>query len=213
MRSQYRLGAVFWLVSIEFLLAQFITQTAIQNYSLAEMDISLLGATVCGGADVVAGRQGCSPLHGLFNLGAILNGALVILGVWYTRRLWLPSAFTTTALWLLAVGGGGGIALVGLFPVDVSPAIHVAGAVLALFVPCFGMVLLAGLHWYDRPGFAVYTAATASISFVALILYGLEIYLGLGRGAMERIMSWPHTVWYPITGTLILAGYFKPSAS
>lgn len=213
MTKQVRLGAIFWLLTVEFFIVQAIAQSAWPAYSMLTDDISNLGYTACGAAALDGGPPRCSPLHMLFNAGMVLNGVLIVLGVWFTRKLWPASPVTTTALWLLAVGGGDGTILVGLFPLNVHLPMHTVGAILALFVACFGLLLLGGVMWRSRPGFAYYTLATGALGLVAFILYGLEIYLGLGRGVMERLAAWPHTVWYMVTGGLILAGHFKPSAS
>lgn len=212
MTSQIRLGAIFWLLTVEFFIAQAIAQAAFPGYSLVDMDISLLGVSACNGVDPNALGPVCSPLSLVFNAGMAINGALVVLGVWFTRTLWPQGALTTAALWILAVGGGDGSILVGLFPLDVSLPMHMIGAILALFVAGFGMLAMAAVLWRVRRGFAIYTLATGAITLVAFVLYALELYLGLGRGIMERIAAWPHTVWYMITGALILRGYFtRPS--
>ena len=209
MTSQIRLGAIFWLLTVEFFFAQAIAQAAFPGYSLIHMDISLLGVSACSGTDPNAVGPVCSPLALVFNAGMAINGALVVLGVWFTRKLWPQGPMTTTALWILAVGGGDGSILVGLFPLDASLPMHMIGAVLALFVAGFGMLAMAGVLWTRFRGFAIYTLATGAITLIAFALYALEIYLGLGRGVMERIAAWPHTVWYMVAGGLILRGYFS----
>ncbi|MDB5612914.1 MAG: hypothetical protein JWQ22_567 [Devosia sp.] len=208
MTSQIRLGAIFWLLTVEFFIAQAIAQAAFPGYSLANMDISLLGVSACSGVDPNALGLVCSPLSLVFNAGMAINGALVVLGVWFTRTLWPKSGLTTAALWILAIGGGAGSILVGLFPLDVSLPMHMLGALLALFVAGFGMLAMAGVLWRSHRGFAIYTLATGAITLVAFVLYALEIYLGLGRGIMERLAAWPHTLWYMVAGVLILRGYF-----
>lgn len=214
MTSQIRLGAIFWLLTVEFFIAQAIAQAAFPGYSLIHMDISLLGVSACSGVDPNALGPVCSPLSLVFNAGMAINGALVVLGVWFTRKLWPQGPLTTAALWILAVGGGDGSILVGLFPLDVSLPMHMIGAILALFVAGFGMLAMAFALWRDHRSFAIYTLATGAITLVAFVLYALEFYLGLGRGVMERIAAWPHTIWYVVAGTLILRGYFtRPSAS
>lgn len=206
MTNQIRLGAIFWLLTAQLFLAQFIAQAAWPAYSLVNEDISNLGL-VCG-SDLP-----CSPLNLLFNASMVLNGILVVLGVWFTHKLWPAGPLTTAALWLLAVGGGDGSILVGLFPINVFPPLHIAGAVLALFVAGIGMLAMAAAAWQDHRSFALYTLATGVVTLVAFGLYALEIYLGLGRGVMERLAAWPHTVWYIVTGALILGGRLRPSAS
>src|SRR5215217_3145577 len=123
MTSQIRLGAIFWLLTVEFFVAQFVAQAAWPTYSMINEDISNLGL-VCGTDPV------CSPLNLVFNGGMFLNGLLVLLGVWFTRKLWPAGALTTTALWLLAIGGGDGSMLVGLFPLNVFLPLHIVGAIL-----------------------------------------------------------------------------------
>ena len=208
MSSQIRLGAMFWLLTVEFFIAQAVAQAAFPGYSLVDMDISLLGVSACSGVDPNAINPVCSPLSLVFNAGMAINGALVVLGVWFTRKLWPPGGLTTAALWILAVGGGDGSILVGLFPLDMSLPMHMIGAILALFVAGFGMLAMSAVLWRQFRGFAIYTLATGAITLVAFVLYALEIYLGLGRGIMERIAAWPHTIWYVVTGALILRGHF-----
>lgn len=209
MTTEIRLGAIFWILTIEFFIAQAVAQAAFPGYSLVHMDISLLGLTTCN-TDLSATYQGCSPLNLVFNAGMAINGALVVLGVWFTRKLWPQGPLTTAALWILAVGGGDGSILVGLFPLDVSPPMHMIGAILALFVAGFGMLAFSAVLWKHYRGFALYTLATGLVTLIAFVLYALEFYLGLGRGVMERIAAWPHTIWYIVTGTLILRGHFTP---
>lgn len=209
MTSQIRLGAIFWLLTVEFFIAQAIAQSVFPGYSLVHMDISLLGLTACNGADQAITGPVCSPLNLVFNAGMAINGALVVLGVWFTRKLWPAGALTTMALWLLAVGGGDGSILVGLFPLDVLQPMHMIGAILALCVAGFGMLAFAAALWQHYRGFALYTLATGLITLLAFVFYALEFYLGLGRGTMERLAAWPHTIWYIVTGTLILRGHFS----
>lgn len=204
MTSQVRLGAIFWVLTIEFFVAQFWAQSAYRGYSLVDMDISLLGVIDCR-----TSGYACSPLNLVFNGGMVINGLLITLGVWLTRELWPSGPLTVAALCLLAAGSGGGGLLVGLFPVDVFLEGHLAGAMLTLFVACLGILLLGAVMWPTNRAFALYSIATGLISLAAFGFYMLELYLGLGRGVIERIGAWSHTLWYMVTGALILRGHFK----
>ena len=209
MTNQIRLGAIFWVLTIEFFLAQFLSQAAWPGYSMITNDISLLGVTTCGtyinpapgGIEPV-----CSPLSLAFNAGMAINGLLVVLGVWLTRHLWPRRRLTVAALWLLAIGGDGSM-LVGLFPLNVFLPLHMIGAVLSLGVACFGFFLLGAVVWREYRAFAIYTIATGAVALLGFVLYVAEIYLG-GRGTIERVAAWPHTIWYIATGVLILRRYF-----
>ena len=213
MTKQIRLGAIFWLLTVEFFLAQFLAQAAWPGYAMAVEDISLLGVTSCG--TFVNPAPGgimpvCSPLSLVFNLGMALNGMLVVLGVWFTRDFWPPTRLRTIGLWLLALGGDGTM-LAGAFPLDTVPVLHTVGAALALGLSCFGFIALARLIWDRHRVFALYSLATGVLALLGFALYVGEIYLG-GRGTVERLAAWPQTLWYMVTGTLILRGRLRPSA-
>ena len=213
MTTQIRLGAIFWLLTVEFFLAQFLAQAAWPGYAMAVEDISLLGVTSCG-SYVNAAPGGimpvCSPLSLLFNIGMTLNGALVVLGVWFTRDFWPQTRLRLVALWLLALGGDGTM-LAGIFTLDTNPALHLFGAVLALGLSCFGFIALARVVWRSHRAFALYSLATGVLALTGFVLYAAEIYLG-GRGTVERLAAWPQTLWYMVTGALILSGRLRSSA-
>lgn len=214
MTSQIRVGALCWLLTVEFFVAQFVAQAAWPGYSMAVNDISLLGVISCG-AFINPAPGGiepvCSPLNLVFNAGMAINGALVVLGAWLTRGLWPASRLAGGGLVLLALGGIGTI-LAGVFPLDVSLPMHTLGAGLALGLACFGFFLVAAAVRRPYPAYAVYSLATGGIALLGFVLYVAEIYLG-GRGTIERVAAWPQTLWYMVTGALIVTGYLKPSVS
>ena len=222
MRDQIRLGALCWLMSAEFFLAQVVAQMAAPGHDLFLHDISLLGISACGVFEVPTSgslEPVCSPMHIVFNSGIVVHGALVILGVWLTRSLWRPDRLTTVALSLLALGGVGAV-IVGAYPLDDDLLLHIIGAVTAIAAPGLGFVLLARSHWTRTPGLARWTL------FVGLVvlLAGLGHALGglpFGRGTMERLAVWPQTVWFVALGAVVIGAtndsrvnhgrYFGPS--
>ncbi|WDR03386.1 hypothetical protein PSQ19_04480 [Devosia algicola] len=211
MHISVRTGAIIWLLTIEFFLAQFLAQAYWPEFSVIPNDISLLGATICGvpnpapdGIEYV-----CSPLNLVFNMGLAVNGILVVLGTWATRSIWPRARLTLAGLWLLALGGDGAF-VAGIFPFNVNQPIHALGATFALLVGAFGFIVMGIVTRKIRPGYALYSIATGLICAIATVLYGSEIYLGLGRGVMERVAAWPNTLWYMATGAMILLGHFRP---
>ncbi|MEO5805649.1 DUF998 domain-containing protein [Devosia sp.] len=213
MTSNYRLGALFWLLTVEFFIAQFIAQAAWPGYSMLTNDISLLGVTTCGTYinPAPAGIMPvCSPLSLVFNAGMAINGLLVVLGALLTRRFWPRGRLTTLALWLIAIGGDGSM-LAGIFPLNTILLLHVIGALLALGVAAPGFFVLAKVMWNTNRTFAICTVLTGVIALVAFLLYASGNYLGIGRGTIERLSAWPYTVWYMVTGALILAGGLRPT--
>ncbi|WP_417308501.1 DUF998 domain-containing protein [Devosia sp.] len=213
--NQTRLGALFWVLTVEFFIAQFIAQSAFTDYSLLLEDISNLGVTRCDRINPASGVLTCSPLHLVFNAGIFINGVLVVLGVWLTRQFWPRSGRTTIALWIIAVGGGLGCMIVGLFPVNENEAPHVVGAILALLVSCGGIALLGTVMWRSSRGFALYSIASALLCITGFVLYALAVsqQIEIGRGLAERITAWPQNLWYMVTGTLILTHRISPRKS
>jgi hypothetical membrane protein len=206
MRDRIRLGAFFWLASVEFFLAQLVAQLAAPSHDLFLHDISLLGISACGVFEVATSGSldpVCSPLYPVFNLGIVLHGILVILGIWLTRTVWRPDPMTSLALVLLAMGGAGAI-MVGAYPVDDNMLLHILGAVTAIAAPGLGFVLLARSHWTRNPRLARWTLLAGLI----VLLAGLGHALGgqpLGRGTMERLAVWPQTLWFAAVGAMLLA--------
>lgn len=213
MSTQLRLGALSWVLTIEFFIAQFIAQSAFRDYALALEDISNLGVTTCDTTNPASGVLTCSPLHLVFNAGIFINGVLVILGVWLTRALWPRQTRTRVALSIIALGGGLGCIIVGLFPVNENEIPHVVGAILALLVSCAGIALLGAVMWRVNRGFAAYSVGTALLCIFGFALYALAIghQLDIGRGLAERITAWPQNLWYIVTGALILSRRLAPA--
>lgn len=206
MTSSLRLGAFCWLVTAEFFLTQFIAQSGWPEYSLAALDISMLGLVSC------AADSPCSPLHAVFNMGIILHGVLVLLGIWLTTNSWPQGRWRVPSLCLLALGGIGSM-LVGIFPLDVHLTMHMAGAFLALCVACFGFAGVGLVVRATNPWFAVYCWLTGVVTLSAFLLYVLGQDLSVGRGTLERLAAWPQTLWYMITGALLLGGRLRSSAA
>ncbi|WDR05721.1 hypothetical protein PSQ90_15940 [Devosia rhodophyticola] len=211
MHISLRTGAIIWLLTVEFFLAQFLAQAFWSDYSMIPNDISLLGATLCGvenpapdGIEYV-----CSPLNLVFNAGLAINGILVVLGTWATRSIWPRRRIVLAGLWLLALGGDGAF-IAGIFPFNVSMTLHSLGATFALLVGALGFMAIGLATLRTNAGYAIYSILTGVVCVLASVLYGSEIYLGLGRGVMERFAAWPNTLWYMTTGAMILLGYLKP---
>jgi hypothetical membrane protein len=213
MRDQIRLGALCWLMSAEFFLAQIVAHLAAPGQNPFLHDISLLGISACGVFEVATSGSRdpvCSPLHHVFNIGIVLHGALITLGVWLTRSLWRPDGLTSFALALLALGGAGAMT-VGAYPVDDNLLLHIIGAVTAIAAPGLGLVLLARSHWTRTPALARWTLLVGLL----ILLAGLGHALGglpFGRGTMERLAVWPQTVWFVALGAVVLSATNGPRA-
>lgn len=196
-------GPIVWILSVQYFVAQGIVASAWSPaYSWANNLISDLGNTTCG---IRMGHAVCSPSHALMNLSFILLGVIMALGSLLIYQEFRESKWSLVGFSLLALGGFGTI-LVGTFPENTISAVHQTGAFLALAVGNVALVILgASLNRVRRP-LRIYTIATGIVSLFAFILFAFGIHFGLGAGAIERIASYPQTVW------LILFGIYMTSS-
>lgn len=204
MNDRFRLGAWLWIVALQFFIVQGIVQSAWTTpFSLAHNMISDLARETCGPLVRAPGIEtACSPWHALMNASIALNGVLVPLGAWFTRRRWPATLLVMIALGMIAMTGPGHV-LVGAFPSDTGPSMHVlgAGSILALGNP--GMVLLGIGAWRDRRAQAVISLVLGSLGILGTLLFLNETDLGIGLGAMERVAFYPITLWCGLQGMIL----------
>ena len=96
------------------------------------------------------------------------------------------------------------LALVGVFPEDVTPPVHHLVAAVHFVGADFGMLLLGGVLVRRRAalgaiGGAV-TVACGTVGLVGLALLGARMTFGLGIGAIERVAAYPFPFWLCFTG-------------
>lgn len=205
MTDQERLGAVCWLLTAQFFVVQAAAQALMPGYDLALYDISVLGVTECGVyMDATSGNPDvlCSPLHWLFNFGIMLHGLLGLMGIWLTRELWPAKIWIDLAMWCLAIGCLGAI-IVGFYPINIALSPHVFGAILALALPGFGLLLLGWGLQSERTVFAGISYALGLCILIGALGHAMGGPL-LGRGTVERMAAWPQTVFYMFAGTMML---------
>ena len=199
-RSEF-VGGLLWVSSIQYFIVQLIVIAAwTVPHSFANNFISDLGNTECG---TYAGLAVCSPLHLLMNISFVAFGITMAVG-----SLLLARKFSQTRLSRLAFGlmilSGIGTVLVGLFPENTINELHMTGAVLGLGVGNLS-VLLLGIALKDiHPILRAYTVGSGLLSLMAFALFAGELYLGIGRGGMERLISYPFTVWMISFGVYVL---------
>lgn len=198
-------GALCWVAGVEFFVAQAIAQAAWPEYSMTGHDISLLGAATCRPLTGPATQAfvACSPLHRVMNGGFILLGLLTLAGAVLTRGAWPRSRTTDTALALVAIGAFGPVA-VGIWPLDTNSVLHAAGALLHFVFAGLGIMLLGVVLLPRQRLLGLFSLICGLLSFVGFFLYVGGIYLGLGRGGMERVAGHSSTIWLVVIGAAIL---------
>lgn len=199
-------GPLVWLLSAQYFAAQIIAASSwSSSFSWANNVISDLGNTACG---PYYERLVCSPDHGLMNASFILLGVTMALGAWLIYQEFRESQLSLAGFSLMALAGIGTI-LVGAFPENTIHALHAIGAVLALGVGNVGLIVLALALKRVRKAFRIYTLASGVISLAAFLLFILGFYLGFGSGTIERIASYPQTLWLVLFGLYMTASRRK----
>lgn len=173
---------------------------------MSQYDVSALGATTCGPFTDPITKEVmyiCSPRHVLMNVGFMVAGLLMILGSVLTRTAWPRRRLSQTALLMIAIAGLGEI-LSGVAPGNVSVAAHAAGALLHWIFGTAGIVCLGFAVRKSSPIFASFSLFSAALVVTAFFLYGNHAYLGLGRGGMQRLLSYPLSIWLIVAGFVLL---------
>jgi hypothetical membrane protein len=223
-RGDLLVGAVCWILSVEYFVGQAIAQVAWKTqYSLLDNPISDLGNTVCGqwppagAGSQLAVRLGagngyvCSPLHDVMNISFIAAGLLMLLGVYFTRNAWPRRRLATWGLALLALSGLGKI-VVGFVPENKSLLLHEAGGI-GIPLSIIGILLLGLAVRQTHPRVATYSVVLASLGVIGLVVGFLAAAIGHGHGAAERLEAYPAFVWAIALGiSFLLVTWSRQSA-
>jgi hypothetical membrane protein len=220
------LGAVCWILSLEFFAGQAVAQAAWRTpYSLLTNTISDLGNTACGTwppASVnlkplgLSASYVCSPRHTVMNASFIAAGVLILLGVYLTRSVWPRRRLTAWGMALLAVAGVGKI-IVGLVPENSGGdliLLHLFGAVLGILCALIGILLLGLATWSTRRGVALASLAMALIGLLGAVITKIATGGVHDLGLLERLMEGSIFVWLASMGLVfVLAHRPGPAAA
>lgn len=216
------IGAVFWILSLEFFVGQAVAQAAWRTpYSLLTNSISDLGNTACGSwppASVNLASLGlkatyvCSPRHSVMNASFVVTGVLILLGTYLTRSQWPRRRMTAWGVTLLMAAGLGKI-IVGLVPENTVILLHFLGA---LGIPCavVGILLLGLSTWSTRRDVAITSVAVAAIGLLGTAITKLATGGLHDIGLAERLMDYPTFAWMALMGLVfILASRQRPDGA
>lgn len=211
--SRYVIGALCWILGLEWFIAQAIAQAAWTTpYSLTQNFVSDLGAATCGPSSLPSYHfYVCSPLHDVMNLSFIALGLLTLVGLVLLRPLWPSGCLAMAGLIVLVLYGVGKI-VVGLAPEDVRPALHALGA-LGILWGNLGIVLLGLATWQTRRWTALMSITVGVVGTVAFILLVLSSRLHLEVGLVERVADYPLPVWLAVLGARVFGHRDAPDLS
>lgn len=200
------IGPLVWVLSVQYFVVQLVAAAAWDSgYSWRFNVISDLGNSACG---QYAGRYVCSPDHILMNVSFIMLGLTMALGSLLIYQEFKESRLSLIGFSLMALAGFGTF-LVGLFPENTIKFMHGLGAFFALFIGNVSLVVLALALSRVRRGFRAYTFMSGVISITAFMLFAADIYLGLGQGGMERVVSYPQTLWLILFGIYMTHSHLR----
>lgn len=169
-------GALLMIGSAQFILAMILSEALYPGYSIANNVISDLGV---------------GPSAMIFNPAIIIFGVLVIIA---TYILFKNTGNRTHSLLLFLSGAGA--AMVGLFPLSWG-TVHYISAGTAFLAGGLAAIVSS---LYTRAPFRWFSIALGIFTIAVLLLYIPGIYLGIGRGAMERMIAYPVIIWVACYG-------------
>jgi hypothetical membrane protein len=172
-------GFLLLVGALQFVLGMIISEALYPEYSTSNNYISDLGV---------------GPSALIFNSSIFLLGLLIVVSAYFVQRAFNSKLFSI----LLAVTGIGAMG-VGIFTEDYPPAHRIFSLITFLFA---GISIIFSCK-FERPPFSYLSIILGAASLVSLALFGSGIYLGLGKGGMERMIAYP-----VLLGAISLGGYF-----
>ncbi len=173
-------GASLFMGAVQFVTGMHLAEYLYPGYSVSGDFISDLGATC---------RATCTiyqPSASIFNFSVILLGLLILSCSYFIWRE-LRSSLITALFCLSGLGAIG----VGLFP-ETAGFLHVIVSFITFFFG--GLGAIAASKVVNVP-FSYLSILMGIASITALVLYGANIFLGLGSGGMERMIAYPVLLW------------------
>jgi len=182
-------GTLFFIAATQFVFGVFVSEALYPGYSISDNYISDLGV---------------GPSALIFNSSIVLLGLLVIIGAYFAQRAF-HFDLMTALLTLTAIGAIG----VGILTEDFGVLHLVVSAIAFLFggLSAIFSVICSFVHKFPlvKMPFSVISVVLGLMALAALGLFAGKIYLGLGRGGMERMIAYPLLMWGAGFGGYLIA--------
>jgi hypothetical membrane protein len=139
---------------------------------------------------------GVGPSAWLFNSTIFIFGLSLVISAYLLLNIGTNRYFTV----LLGLAGLGAV-LVGLIP-ETQGLPHVIAAGMVFL--CGGFCAISGYYVFRGP-FSLLSPLFGVISLLAAILFASHLFLGLGMGGMERMITYPLTIWSLGAGAYLMS--------
>lgn len=147
---------------------------------------------------------GVGPSAVIFNSSIFLIGVLAVVGAYFVQLAFDFKLFTIMS----AIAGIGAIG-VGLFTEDAG-IIH---GIFSLVVFLFAGLSAITSYKLQKPPLSYFSILLGATSLLALVLFGSGVYLGLGKGGMERMIAYPALLWTVSFGSYLINTSKGPTAT
>jgi hypothetical membrane protein len=164
-------GLLLFVGGVQCLLGIIVAEALYPGYSTSENYISDLGV---------------GPSALIFNSSVFLLGVFGVAGVYFIQRAFNSRLFSVL-LAMTSIGAMG----VGLFTEDAG-MIH---GLFSLITFLFAGISAIVSYKLEKPPLSYVSAILGIMSLLALVLFASGIYLGLGKGGMERMIAYPVLLW------------------
>jgi hypothetical membrane protein len=175
-------GTLLFLGGVQFVIVMVIAEAMYPGYSVSRNFISDLGV---------------GPVGMLFNFSVSLLGLSAVLGAYFAQRTFRQPVLTA----LFGIAGAGTIG-VGVFP-ETVPQIHLFVSFVTFL---FGGLSAIAAYSIERRPINLLSILMGVLSLVALSLFAIGLYLGLGPGGMERMIAYPILLWLIGFGAQLMGG-------
>jgi hypothetical membrane protein len=172
-------GFLLLVGALQFVLGMIISEALYTGYSTSNNYISDLGV---------------GPSALIFNSSIFLLGIFIASGAYFVQRAFNSKLFSI----LLAVTGIGAMG-VGIF----TEHFGLVHTIFSLITFLFAGISIIFSCKFERSPLSYLSIILGAASLVSLVLFGSGIYLGLGKGGMERMIAYP-----VLLGAISLGGYF-----
>jgi hypothetical membrane protein len=164
-------GLFFFIGGVQNVLGIIIAEALYPGYSTSENYISDLGI---------------GPSSLIFNSSVFLLGVLVVGGAYFIQRAYKLKLFSI----LIGMSGVGAMG-VGLFTEDAG----VLHGIFSLITFLFAGLSAISSYKLQKPPLYYFSLVLGAFSLLALLLFISGIFLGLGKGGMERMIVYPVLLW------------------